>query len=83
MPTMTLSLSRVKIEFGTLPSIVSTIIPTFTELKYTLFASILGCEVNELDDRIKLLTYLQLQDGGVGLMNSVDVSRSAYLASFA
>jgi len=65
------------------PEIVSTIIPTFTELKYTLFASILGCEVNELDDRIKLLTYLQLQDGGVGLMNSVDVSRSAYLASFA
>jgi hypothetical protein len=65
------------------PEIVSITIPTFTELKYTLFASILGCEVNELEDLIKLLTYLQLQDGGVGLMNSVDVSRSAYLASFA
>jgi len=39
------------------PEIVSTIISTFTELKYTPFASILGCEVNELDDLIKLLTY--------------------------
>jgi hypothetical protein len=59
------------------------VVPTFVKMKHEILSSVLGCDLTEIDDFICLLTYLQIKEGGIGLMNTADVSRCAYLASFA
>ena len=66
------------------PSLISRsgIETIFTDLKFDVLASILGCGSEELDERVQTLAQFRTSDGGLGLSNVRDVTLAAYVASY-